>query len=159
MTYNYSIVGLDSVATNELSFKISKLGSYALVGAEQEPEKLIDIVVSNLPNLIFFNLDNYTLQEFNESMSLMAQIYRSNVEKPFLVAMSTSKKWAYKCIQHNFYDYLLKPVLDIELRKLNSGLESVTSISKQIPKKLCLKNYGDYNFIEINNILYLKASR
>lgn len=157
MTLNYSVVGFDSIATNALSTKLSRLGSYALVGAEKEPEKLIDIVLANFPNLIFINLDNYGIQEFNESMNLMAELYRSNIEKPRLIAMSSSEKWAFNCMQNNFYYYLLNPVDELELQKLNSRLKSSLSISKKTPKKLCIKSYGDYNFIEVEDILYLKA--
>ena len=56
--------------------------------------------------------------------------------------------------EKQFYDYILKPVNDFELRKSIARLKLKPKASSNKP---CLKSYKDYRFVEMDEILFLKA--
>ncbi|TMM53478.1 LytTR family transcriptional regulator [Maribacter algarum] len=110
-----------------------------------------------MPSLIFINVDNYSNKDFINPINIIKDLYRSFPKKPELVAIAPSKKQAFNCIKHNFYYYLLHPLNESQLHLLDSRLRIANIPKKDKPKKLCLQTYSDYRFIEINDILYLKA--
>ncbi|MCB0374507.1 MAG: response regulator transcription factor, partial [Sinomicrobium sp.] len=73
---------------------------------------------------------------------------------PTFVAMSTSTEQAYKVIKNGFFDLLLKPVKELDLRKALRKYDNKRIIERRI---LCLKSYTDYRFVNTDDILYLKA--
>src|SRR5690606_14629335 len=74
---------------------------------------------------------------------------------PSIIGLSFTKDKAYDLIKNNFLDLLLKPLSELEIRK------SILNFKKRFPEhyneKLCLKSYGDYQYLDIKNIIYLKA--
>ena len=155
MGFKYAIVDLDMYVVHELSSQIDLLGNYERVDT-QYPINLLDIIIAGTPDLIFINVDDYTEKAFNDLSGIITDLYRSFVQKPFLVALATTPNKAYNCIKNSFFYYLIKPIDRIELRKLDNKLR-LTSTPITCKKKLCLKKYNDYRFIEIDEILYLKS--
>ena len=153
----YSIVGLSQEASRNLVSHLSKLVDHELVGISENSDQLLDVILSRTPNLIYVNVDTYSKKDFDFLVNTVNDLYRSFLQKPFLVALATSEKQAYNCIKHGFYYYLIRPTNGLQIRKLDSKLH-MTFKSKDVkPKTLCLKTYGDYRFIEIKDILFLKA--
>lgn len=157
MNFKYSIIGLDAIAANKFALKLSKLIGYEKVGNVQNPLKLLDIILAGTPNIIFINVDKYLDKDFKNLINIVSDLYRSFAQKPFLVALSTSENQAYDCIKNNFFYYLKRPITELQLQKLDYKFRSTTIKDDDIPKKLCLQTYSDYRFIEIDDILYLKA--
>jgi len=154
---NYSIVGLDSMTTISLSSQLTKLKKYTLAASTENANKLIDVILSATPKLIFINVDDYSSKDFIQLKSTIKDLYRSFLQKPLLVAIASSKKHAYDCIKNDFYFYLLCPIEELQLRKLHDKLLKSTLFKAALPKKLCLQTYSDYRFIDIKNIIFLKA--
>lgn len=154
---DYSIVGLDQMSTNSLSLQLLKLSKYNLAGSSENHNKLLDLILSATPKLIFINVDDYSSKDFHHLKSNIKDLYRSFLQKPLLVAIASSKKHAYDCIKNDFYFYLLCPIEELQLRKLHNKLLKSTLFKANQPKKLCLQTYSDYRFIDIKNILFLKA--
>jgi len=156
-TMQYSIIGLDKESSTSLRFHLSNLTGYNLVGTSENPDRLLDIILLGTPNLIFINVDNYSSRDFTNFINTINDLYRSFLQKPFLVALASSKKQAYNCIKNSFYYYLLNPINEIQLNKLDARLRIRSIPQGEKHKKLCLQTYSDYRFIEIKDILYLKA--
>lgn len=157
MKINYSIIGLDHKSTANLISYSSSLVDYQPVGNSENPDKLLDIILSGSPNLIYVNVDNYSNGDFKNLMNTINDLYRSFLQKPFLVALASSKKQAYNCIKYSFFYYLRGPINELQMRKLDYKLHTALKASDATPKKLCLQTYSDYRFIEIKDILFLKA--
>ena len=157
MNFKYSIIGLDAQSTFGLNSQLSKLVGYEQVGNTENPHKLLDIILSGSPNLIYINVDNYSNKDFSDLMNTINDLYRSFVQRPFLVALASSEEHAYDCIKNNFFYYLLRPINELQLQKLDYKLRSRSLSVNDIPTKLCIQTYSDYKFIEIEDILFLKA--
>jgi DNA-binding LytR/AlgR family response regulator len=71
------------------------------------------------------------------------------------VAVTSTTKYAFEAISAGIFDYLLKPLSVFDLRK------TLLKFSKTNPVKanttICIKSYGDYQFISLSEIVYLKA--
>ncbi|MFS4494698.1 LytR/AlgR family response regulator transcription factor [Maribacter sp. 2308TA10-17] len=156
-TTQYALIGMHEESSKDLTTYLANLGGYNLVGTAENTNHLLDIILAGTPNLIFINVDNYSKKDFIEPINTIKDLYRPFQKKPRLVAIASSKKQAYNCIKNNFYYYLLQPINESQLRILDSRLRMANIPKKDISKKLCLQTYSDYRFIEIKDILYLKA--
>jgi DNA-binding LytR/AlgR family response regulator len=157
MKFKYSIIGLDAKSMSLLNSQLSQLDGYQEVGSVENPQELLDIILSVTPNLIFINVDNYQDQNFTDLMNIINDLYRSFIQKPLLVALASTEEQAYDCIKNNFFYYLLRPITELQVQKLNYKLRSTSIAIANLPKKICLQTYSDYRFIEIADILFLKA--
>lgn len=153
----FSIIGLDRQSRKELVSHLSNLKRYEFVGYSEDSNKLLDIILSEIPDLIFINVDKYSTEDFKDIINIINDLYRSFPSKPRMVALASSKDKAYDCLKNNFYYYLLLPIDEKELRKLDAKLLTIFRSVENNPKKLCLKTYSDYRFIEIEDIIFLKA--
>ncbi|MDC0008255.1 LytTR family transcriptional regulator DNA-binding domain-containing protein [bacterium] len=157
MRYQYSVIDPDFRVTRDLIARLDQLGNYEQVGIVN-PFKPIDAIISGTPNLIFINIDKYTSAEFYDLAQIINDIYRGFDQKPFLVALALSSDKAFDCIRNSFFYYLLKPIDESELQRLDYKLQAKAAGLGGTNKKLCLQTYSDYRFIEIDEILYLKAN-
>lgn len=153
----FSIIGLDKESTRELISKLSSLQGYELRGYSEHSNQILDVILSGIPSLIFINVDSYTTKDFKILIGLINDLYRSFLSKPTLIAVASSKEKAYDCFKNDFYYYLLRPIDEKETRKLDAKLLTRLHFKDDNPKKLCLKTYSDYRFIDIKDILFLKA--
>lgn len=153
----YSIIGLETESTISLTSHLSNFGGYISVGSSEDPNRLLDVILSGAPNLILINVDDYSKKDHNYLRGTVKDLYRSLLQKPLVVALSSSKKQAYNCIKNNFFYYLLHPISGLQLQKLDYKLRANYISNHDKPKKLCLQTYSDYRFIEIKDILFLKA--
>jgi DNA-binding LytR/AlgR family response regulator len=62
---------------------------------------------------------------------------------------------AYSALKHNASDFILLPLQEIEIRK--SLYKFSMQQLKKSSAKLCVRSNGDYHFISLDDILYLKA--
>ena len=156
MPVKYTIIDNDPEITSILNVKLNQRGDYDLV-VTRNPSKLLDVIISRSPDLIFINVDRYADKDFYDLQNLVNDLYRSFDHKPFIVALAGSTEKAYQCIKNNFFDYLVKPIDDLGFKKFDFKLRLALGVIANRQQKLCLQTYSDYRFIEIDEILYLKA--
>ncbi len=130
---------------------IDLLNSYDIevIPLSDNSEKgLINEILKLEPDLVLVDIDCCEIDILHHTL---LQCFETI---PYLVGVSQSKEQAYQCIKLGLTDYLLKGILELELRK------SVRRIKKEIKAKqssICFKNYSDYYFLNPDEILYLKA--
>ena len=122
------------------------------IGVSNQYNQSLDIILKDVPNLIFFNIDN----TFENPYSIIHELNLLFTEDlPVFVAISTSKDKAYEVIKNGFFDFLINPLTDIEIRK------TILKFQKKNPfktkKNICLKSYKDYQYLDADEILFLKA--
>lgn len=111
----------------------------------------MDIALREMPNLIFINVDSARNNPFGLVKELH-QYLKTNTE---FIAISSSKEMTYDAIKTGFFDYLLSPITELEIRK------AILRFKKKHPTKtcktICLKSYKDYKYLSADEILFLKA--
>ncbi len=149
MSYTYTIIEKEVAAINSLERFFKGNHDYRCVGISSAYDESLDIILKEQPNLIFINLDGgYNAFDF------VNDLYKYIKEIPKVVGLSTHKEFAYLSIKNNFFDYLLKPLNQFELRK---SISRLSIQENSVSDKLCLKSYKDYRFIDLDEILFLKA--
>jgi DNA-binding LytR/AlgR family response regulator len=119
------------------------------VGKSTTYEEAIDLILEKKPQLIFFNFS----KEIPLHLLLNIQQYVDKL--PYVIALNSSEQSAYNALKHGVMDYVLTPYIDSELRK--SVLKFIKFYKDTSVEKLCIKSNGDYHFIPLDEIIYLKA--
>lgn len=134
---------------------IKKVGDYfdqiEFSHVPENQSKVFDSILKLRPEIIFINIET-TQINFPKFISEISQY---NKDKPHIIALSTTKDNAYDAYQYNFSLYILKPLTEFDIRK------SLNTIMEYYPHKnietICLKSHKDFYYLNIKNILYLKA--
>lgn len=113
----------------------------------------MNLILKMNPDIIFINID--TCSGFESIFSFCREINSYIQKKPFYVALSKDSSKAYFALKNRFYDYLLKPGKELEIRK--TTLRILKDRQNFFKDTLCLKSYKDYTLLPIAEILYLKA--
>ncbi|NEW78747.1 MAG: response regulator [Gelidibacter sp.] len=138
---------------NELQQLLGKYTNYSCVGIARNKEDAINLIIDQLPHLVFFDtelVDGITKQT---SFSIIPEVYQFLNWLPQFIAMNTSTAQSYEAIKNGVFDYILKPLNYFDLKKSLMRFENkqpdITSI--------CLKSFTEFKFLQVNEIIYLKA--
>ncbi len=74
---------------------------------------------------------------------------------PTFVAVSKTKKYSYEVIKSGMNDYLLYPFSEFEIRKCFMRFSKTFKGDK--PEKMCIRSNTDYRFIEMEDLVFLRA--
>ncbi len=149
MSYTYTIIEKELAAIKSLEGFFKDNHDYRCVGISSGYDESMDILLKEQPNLVFINLDG----RYN-AFDFVNDLYKYIKTIPKVVGLSANTEYAYLSIKNNFFDYLLKPLNHYELRK---SISRLSIHENSLSDKLCLKSYKDYRFIDLDEILFLKA--
>lgn len=121
------------------------------VGISDQYDSSMNCILKEAPSLVFINIDNAIENSFQLVNDL--NLYSENC--PVFIAISSSKEKAYDVIKNGFYDLLLNPLSDLEIRKTILKFQKKNPIKKN--NKICLKSYKDYRYLNTDEVLFLKA--
>lgn len=152
MEHSYAIIDTNAASNLQLQLQLQEYNDFYHVGTVSTAEDGLNIILKMLPDLVIVNLS----QNANLLFQMIMQLHQYMDKIPVLIAVSQTKAYAYDAIKGGFFDYWLLPHNEFEIRK------TIFKLRKQIPKEnppttLCLKTYNDYQYLDTNDILYLKA--
>ncbi|MCF6348875.1 MAG: LytTR family DNA-binding domain-containing protein [Flavobacteriaceae bacterium] len=154
MPYKYLIIESEKQIIKNLKTSFKEFPNYSCIGISSCFDKSLDLILKHAPNVVFINIDAKADTGCLEAFKFVNELYKYVKEMPNLIALSSTTEHAYTCIKNNFFDYLLKPIKPFELRKIIAKLDKKPM---QVSNTLRLKSYKDYRYIEIEDILFLKA--
>jgi DNA-binding LytR/AlgR family response regulator len=122
---------------------------YLCLGVYSTYETALNGILEHKPQLLLFH--------FNEliSLQLLLDLHQYLKELPYVIALNENKTEAYSALKLGVSDYLLFPIIPTELYK--SFLKFSKLNRRNSETKLCIKSNGDYHFISLDDIVYLKA--
>ncbi|MBJ6367682.1 LytR/AlgR family response regulator transcription factor [Snuella sedimenti] len=148
---NYFIIETEEPIINRIIKVLDDLPDFNLIGCSHDASESMNSILKDMPDLIFINIDTSIDNPF-ELVKETKQYLHSDSE---FIAISSSKEKTYDAIKTGFFDYLLNPVSELDIRK------SILRFKKKHPTKLketiCLKSYKDYRYLRTDEILFLKA--
>jgi DNA-binding LytR/AlgR family response regulator len=150
MEFQFTIISDDSELIGRLLEMPGQFEDFNCIGYTGNEEKACDNILSFRPQIVFIDLDN---ERLSDPFAFVNQLYQYIDELPRFVAISRNKNHAYKALKNNFFDYLLKPLLSSELRKTVMSFKKKHNTRGQ----LCLKSYSDYQFLNLSDIVFLRA--
>jgi len=149
MQYKYSIIENEKLSIEKLQNSFKEFPEYSCIGTSGCFDKSLDLILKYAPHVVFINVDHDS-----NAFNFVNELYKYVQEMPYFVALASSTEHAYTSMKNNFFDYLLNPVNTFELRKTISRLGKKPM---EASSTICLKSYKDYRFINIEEILFLKA--
>lgn len=148
MQYSYIIIDSENKVIEKKEF-LNSFNELLCLGVYDDYDCAFDTILERKPDLIFFN--------FNEEIpiSLLSELLNYTDNTPYIIGINEDEKAAYQAIKHNILDFILLPLKEAEIRK--SILKFLKTTKKKNLEKICVKTSGDYNFINLSDILFLKA--
>lgn len=152
MPYSYTIIDNDAVSALQLKTLLQEYGDFVCADHATNTSEGLNAILKYTPDLVLMQLGT---QEDN-CFRMVADIHQYLEELPAMIGISHTTDYAYKAIKHNFFDYWLQPYNEFDIRKC------LTKLKRRLPEKngldtICLKSYKDYQYLDTEDILYLKA--
>lgn len=127
-------------------------GEFDCVAIAENSSEGLNAILKYTPDIVFINLN----KNVNSYFQMVIELHQYMKTIPTLIAISKTKTHAYQAIKNNFFDYWLFPYDEFDVRK--SMLRLKKGMSEEVPSStLCLKSYRDFQYINTEDILYLKA--
>lgn len=152
MEYSYTIIDSDAISNLQLQHFLEEYGEFNFVGLSTETKSGLNAILKFSPDIVFVNLNDRALEYFQIAMELHSYVKKL----PLFIGICKSKQYAYEAIKNNFFDYWLQPYSELDIRKSLLRLQK-TMPKQNIPSTICLKSYRDYQYLDTNDILYLRA--
>lgn len=151
MRDGYFIIEKEVLMIDIIRRVLDSIPHFNFIGSSANYEIAFNTILKERPNIVFLCVDNTITKPFE----LVRDLSRYIEEVPVIIAISKSKSKAYEVIKNDFFDYLLKPFSELELRKTMMRLKKQIADSNKLT--VCLKSYKDYRYINTDDILFLKA--
>ncbi|SNR38980.1 two component transcriptional regulator, LytTR family [Lutibacter agarilyticus] len=148
---NYFIIDTDQDSVQSIKNVLEDYYEFNCIGVSSDYDEAMNIILKETPDLVFFNIDNV----IENSFKFAQELNLFNDDFPVFIAISASKDLVYDVIKNGFFDFLLSPLPELEIRK--SVLKVLKKIPAQSRKNICLKSYKDYQYLKTDEILFLKA--
>lgn len=148
----YIIISEDKLLIESICEVFEEFPEWKCIGKLSCQTESQNFILKFKPKVVFLDLE---CNWFNKSFVYIKELRSYTFTLPDFVAISNTKKYAYDAIKNHFVDYITKPIAELEIRKSILRLDGLLEIIKN--KRICLKSYSDYHFIEPKDILYLKA--
>ncbi len=176
--YSYIIIDDDAESSLRTKTIADGFSELTFVASAANYQNGLDLVLEHKPSFLFLEIDPEDLSS-NLSLAFINELHRFLFVIPKVIVTTTKKGLAFDAIQYGVFDYLLKPIMHIDLLKtvlkFEKGMvESNTSeikheaVSAVAPERLmpliiekplviCIKSYGDYRYLNAADIAYFQA--
>jgi DNA-binding LytR/AlgR family response regulator len=178
--YPYVVVDNSNDSIAETLHTLGRFSDFHCVGTALNNEEGVDLVLEKQPLIVFLGI-NGTKSKSPTSLDLLIRLYQYLDHLPHFVIMADSAQYAYESIKAGAFDYVLRPFQITELSrcifrirktlfedvieegyKKNESLEVPAATVQETAgiednTRICIKSYGDYQFISLADVVYLKA--
>lgn len=172
MVFSYVIIDDDEQSTAQLQMLCQNLVMLEYLGSATNYAQGLQLIVEKAPQVVFLEIapQNPTSQL---SLAILNDLHQFMAVVPYLIITTKSTQFAFDAIQYQVFDYVLKPLRPNDVNKVLLKLQkkyqqqeltstTVVATAKPMPVAeqplvLCIKNYGDYRYINTADICYLHA--
>lgn len=178
--YSYIIIDDDAESILKTKTTASGFSELSFIASASNFQDGLNLVLEHQPELVFLEIDPKNTSS-QLSLTFISELHRFFQEIPKIIVTTKLKDKAFDAIQYGVYDYLLKPVMQIDLRKTilklnkanlelkNTSLQQepvsfvIDNDTAEIPQHverpltICIKSYGDYRYLNAADICYFQA--
>lgn len=176
--YSYIIIDDDAESILKTKTIAEGFSELTFVASATNYQEGLNLVLEHRPSIVFLEIDPKD-HSSNLSLVFINELYRFLSLLPKIVITTVKKEWAFEAIQYGVFDYVLKPVVSVNILKtilklnkndfetdivevketinpvLNPFIQTTAVIEK--PLVICIKSYGDYRYINAADISYFQA--
>lgn len=154
MPFSYLIIDNDLENAQKTKSLFGHFPSYFCSGLVSDSALAVEQIYSSKPQLVLMTVP--VLQENKDiAFTTVLEMHQYSDAVPYFIALADSDKYALQAIQSGFSDYVIKPLQIHDLGKCLFKFEKKNPISAA--STICIKSFSDYNFVQLSEVLYLKA--
>lgn len=153
MKYSYIIIDDEIQSALNTQAVFEGFENYNLVGIALNHKEALFLAALHKPEIIVLEIDPSN-QDSGLSLKIIHEIHRHAKINPQVIVLSKDTNLAYEALKSNVLDYIKKPLDAFELQKAILRFEEVVQNRNTT---ICVKSYGDYRFVESDEVVYLKA--
>ncbi len=155
MKYPYVIFDNDHTTARAIQIALEDRNDYICTGIAQNEQDALDLILERKPRLVFIDPTAPGINGAPTHFSLLTELNQFMTQMPEIVIVSKTADFAIEGIRNNVLDYILKPLIRSTIVKTIYRFEKNHDQTKD--NTLCFRSYGDYRFVNVDEILYLKA--
>ncbi len=153
MQYSFLIIDKNPEFVNEILALLEGFPKFFCAGTLDPEDNYLESIQKLKPQIIFVGLpfDKTNVLNFESIYELhqYAQTF------PYFVGMAKDAKLAIDAIQAGFSDFLIAPHSSHNMGKCLFKFEKRNPVVAYT--SVCIKSFSDYQFVELKDIIYLKA--
>lgn len=154
MNYSFIIIGADSQQSGVILQCMENFRYFSCSGHFANEATTFEKLLKLKPHLVFVNVDSFS-ENTALSFETINELHQYMDRMPYFVAISTTPQFAFQAIQSGFSDYLLTPLDCHQLGKCLFKFEKRNP--KTTDNMICIKSFSDYRFVDLQDVIYLKA--
>lgn len=154
MRYSYLLVDDDDDAVKETLRLFESFPDFFCIGIARSKSEAMDKILELQPQMVFLEVSGKS-KKSDLSLCIISDLYQYINVLPYFVVHTATTKFAFDALKAGVSDYLLKPLTAFELRKTLLRFDRTAPAKKA--NTICIRSYGDYQFIPVEDIVYLKA--
>ncbi len=154
MRFSFLIIDNNQASTDETLRLFENFPNYFCAGILKNDETAMDQIFKIKPQLVVMSVPFETKDNIL-SFAVLSEMHQYMDSMPYFIALSQTQDFAFDAIQSGFSDYLLKPMQLHHLGKSLFKFEKRCAVPATAT--ICIKSYSDYQFVALQDIIYLKA--
>lgn len=154
MRFSFLIIDNDDATVKQTLDLFDNFPNYFCAGIVDNSETAIEQIYKLKPQLVIVGVP-FAVKDNGLSFSTISELHQYSDTIPYFVALSATADYALEAIQSGFSDYLMKPLLLHQLGKCLFKFEKKNPSGGA--ETICIKSYSDYQFVPLQDIIYLKA--
>ena len=155
MQFPYIIIDNDPTTVEKIQIAFESMNQYLCVGVAETEDEGLDLILERTPSLVFMNIEIPGNTGDKTMFSIFNGLRKYINDLPKLVVLAETAEYAIESIRNDALDYILKPIDQKILRRTLFRFQK--DHSPETDSTLCFKSYGDYKFINMDEVVYLKA--
>ncbi|MDY8138907.1 LytTR family DNA-binding domain-containing protein [Aquimarina sp. 2201CG5-10] len=155
MKYPYIIIDNDQKSSDSIQLALEGRENYICTGIAKDEEEALDLILERKPRLVFLEPEVAGVHSDKTKYSLLSELAKYMAYLPQFIVITKTAEYAIEGIRNSVLDYILKPLAKSQITKTLHRFEK--DFGQIMDHTLCFKSYGDYRFVNIEDILYLKA--
>lgn len=154
MRFSFIIIDENDQTTKETLELFENFPNYFCAGISKDNQSGVNQIIKVKPQLVIVNIPTKT-NERNMLLETIAELFQYVETIPYFIAVANSPEYAFATLQSGFSDYVVKSLSLHQLGKSLFKFEKRTP--PNIVSNICIKSYSDYQFVNLQDIVYLKA--
>ncbi len=155
MKYPYVIIDNDEKIADTIQIALEGHTDYICTGIAKDEQTALDLILERKPRLVFLEPEVSGVHTEKTQYALMTELAKYMSQLPEFIVVTKTSDYAIEGIRNRILDYVLKPF------NKNQIIRTLMRFEKDFDQvgdnTLCFKSYGDYRFVDVDEVLYLKA--
>ncbi len=155
MKYPYIIFDNDQKNVDAIQIALENHNNYLCTGIATNEQDALNLILERRPRIVFLEPEAPGIYGGGTRYNLLLELAKYMTHLPEFVVVTKTADYAIEGIRHKVLDYIIKPQIKNQLIRTLSRFEKDNH--ELVDSTLCFKSYGDYRFVNIDEVLYLKA--